>query len=66
MILESGESVVLFGYHHSVMALYNKYLRTFNPLFVTGKESKKQKQENIDKFMNGDTNLLIVNFRTTS
>jgi len=66
LILETGEPCLLFAYHHDVMALYEKYLKKFNPLFITGLENKEQKQENIDYFMNGHTNLLIINLRTTA
>lgn len=65
-LLESKEPCLLFAYHHTVIDLYKKYLAKFNPLCITGRENKKEKAENIRKFMNGDTNILIINLRTTA
>ncbi len=65
-LVDSGEPVILFAFHHAVIDLYLKHLQKFNPLCVTGRENKEQKENNIKDFMEGKTNLLIVNLRTTS
>lgn len=66
MILESGEPVLLLGWHHKCYSLWRDLLADHNPLFFTGKESGKQKQDNAAAFMNGDTNLLIMSVRAAA
>ena len=66
LLLLNNEPVLLFGYHRYVMGLWAEYLARFNPKFITGKQTKQQKQENVEAFMRGETNLLILNLRTTA
>jgi len=66
LLLDSKEPCLLFAHHHLVINLYLKYLKNYNPLCVTGRETKEQKQKNVDSFMKGETDLLIINLRTTS
>ncbi len=66
ILLDAGEPVLLFAYHHDVMQLYNHYLGEYLPSFITGKLNQKQKNEGITRFMNGDTDLICVNLRTTA
>lgn len=65
-ILESDQPVLLYGFHHDVMDLYAKYLKDHNPLFITGRQSTKEKEENVKSFMDKETNLLCINLRTTA
>jgi len=65
-ILESEQPVLLYGFHHDVMDLYAKYLEEHNPQFITGRQTTKQKEENVKYFMDGQTNLLCINLRTTA
>src|SRR5690606_20605039 len=39
MLLESGEPVVLFGWHRAVYEIWREKLSEFNPAFYTGTES---------------------------
>jgi len=66
LLLDSKEPCILFAHHHLVIDLYKKYLQKYNPLFVTGRESKEEKSKNVEAFMNGETDLLIINLRTTA
>ncbi|MCK4544620.1 DEAD/DEAH box helicase [candidate division WOR-3 bacterium] len=66
ILLDAGEPVLLFAYHHDVMQLYHHYLGEYLPSFITGKLNQKQKNDSISRFMNGETNLMCVNMRTTA
>ena len=45
MLLESGEPVVLFGWHREVYAIWAELLKEHRPVFYTGSESDTQKHE---------------------
>jgi SNF2 family DNA or RNA helicase len=67
MLLESGETVVLFGWHREVYSLWLEQLKDYNPLMYTGSESPTQKEKNKDLFINSDEhNLLIISLRSGS
>lgn len=44
ILVESGEKVVLFGWHHEVYKLWGEMLDDLNPAFYTGEESPAQKE----------------------
>ncbi|TWT58998.1 hypothetical protein KOR42_23850 [Thalassoglobus neptunius] len=64
MLLDSGEPVLLFGHHHAVYEIWKKELAEFNPQFFTGRESPKMKQESKRKFIEGESDLLIMALRS--
>jgi hypothetical protein len=64
MLLQDQDAVVLFGWHRAVYELWKARLRHFNPLMYTGSESSKQKDENAQRFINGDSRVLIVSLRS--
>lgn len=64
IILESGEPVVLAGWHRDVYKIWQDKLKEFNPVLYTGTESPKQKDEAAQKFINGETNLFIISLRS--
>jgi len=64
MLLESGEKVVLFGWHHEVYRLWMESLAEFNPVLYTGNESENQKNEAKRKFVEGESQLLIISLRS--
>lgn len=66
LLLDSDEPCLLFAYHHSVVDIYMRLLNRYNPRCITGREDKEIKHSHIKMFMEGQTNLLIVNLRTTS
>lgn len=63
MLLETGEPVVLFGWHHDVYDTWKHQLAAHSPAFFTGSESIPQKRHATEAFMAGDTNLLIMSLR---
>lgn len=66
MLIESGESVVMYGWHHDVYEEWREHLKSYNPVFITGRESDKQKQESKDRFLLGSSNILIISLRAAA
>ena len=61
-LLESGERVILFGYHHSVYEIWEKELADFNPAIIHGKARNREKD--LQRFINKETDLLIISVRS--
>lgn len=66
MLVDGGESVVLFGWHHDVYKLYKEYLKEHKPLLITGRESDREKAENKKKFCEGKNKILIISLRAAA
>ncbi len=64
IIMESGEPVLLAGWHREVYEIWNKELAEYNPVMYTGSETLKQKEEAKRKFTNGETNLMFISLRS--
>lgn len=64
LILESGERVVLYGWHRDVYAIWMEQLKGFSPRLYTGTETPKQKDEAKEAFLRGDCRLLIISLRS--
>ena len=64
IILESGEPVVLAGWHRDVYDIWLKELKDFNPVMYTGSESPTQKEKAKKAFIDGETNLFIISLRS--
>lgn len=63
MLLETGEKVVLFGWHREVYAIWKERLKRYNPVFFTGTESPKKKEKSREAFCGGDAQVLIMSLR---
>lgn len=66
MLLESGEAVILYGWHHEVYEVWMEELKKYNPVKITGLETEKQKEENKKKFIDGKTNIIIISLRAAA
>ena len=68
MLLESGERVLLFGWHKAVYAIWAEKLAQWKPAFYTGDESIPEKREMVKRFTDpthaNPTNLLIMSLRS--
>jgi SNF2 family DNA or RNA helicase len=62
-IMEIEESVVVFCHHKAIHALLHKSLHEYSPSSIIGGQSDKERQDNIDRFQNGDTKLMIAGLR---
>lgn len=66
MLLEAGERILLFAYHHDVFDMYMDELAPFYPVEISGRKTQKEKDEGIKKYMDGKSNIAILNLRTTA
>lgn len=64
ILLENNEPVVLAGWHRDVYGIWEAELWDFDPVFYTGTESPKQKEDAKAKFISGQTNLFIISLRS--
>ena len=65
-LVNAGEKVLLFAHHHAVMDLYKKELKNERPVFITGRETATKKEEAVDRFMTGKTDLCVISLRAAS
>lgn len=63
ILIENGEKVLLYGWHRAVYDIWMEQLKEFNPVMMTGSESVAAKQESKDKFVNGDSQVLLMSLR---
>lgn len=64
MIVESGEPVILFGWHRECYDIWLKELKDLKPAMYTGSETATQKESEKNRFLNGDTDILIMSLRS--
>lgn len=64
ILIEAGESVILFGWHRAVYDIWLAALSEFNPVLYTGSETPKQKEASKDKFLSGASKLFIMSLRS--
>jgi len=65
MLLETDdEPAVLFGWHRAVYELWLDLLKPFDPVLYSGSENAKQKNANLDRFLRGDSRVLIMSLRS--
>ena len=63
LLLESGQQVLLFGWHREVYSIWREKLADYNPVMYTGTESPKEKQAAKDAFVAGDSRLMLISLR---
>lgn len=64
MLVESGESVVLYAWHHECYDRWRHALKDLDPAFYTGKESPTKKEAEINRFKDGQTKVAILSLRS--
>ncbi len=62
-IMEIEESVVVFCHHKAIHELLHKSLAEYSPSSIIGGQTDKERQNNIDRFQNGDTKLMVAGLR---
>ena len=60
LLLESGQKVLLFGWHREVYSIWQEKLAAYNPVMYTGSESPSQKQAAKDAFISGDSQVMLI------
>lgn len=64
ILLESGEPVLLAGWHRDCYDIWLDELAEFNPVMYTGTESDTQKERAKRMFLSGESNLFIISLRS--
>lgn len=64
LLVESGEPVILFGWHREVYSIWMELLADLTPVLYTGTESPRQKQKAKDDFVSGKTKVLVMSLRS--
>lgn len=63
MLVESGEKVVLFGWHLDVYKLWAEQLEDLGVRFYTGRESATQKAQAVEDFKADKSKVLVISLR---
>jgi len=66
MLLDADEKVLVFAYHHSVFDTYREELAAYHPVEITGRQTSKEKDENVRAFMEGKTNICMISLRAAA
>ncbi|MDP3417904.1 DEAD/DEAH box helicase [Falsiroseomonas sp.] len=66
ILVESGEPVVLMGWHRAVYDIWLDRLKDLKPAMYTGSESATQKNSAKEAFLAGQTDLLIMSLRSAA
>lgn len=68
VLVDAGESVVLFGWHHAVFDLWRSSFERHDAeiryAMYTGRESETQKDASAQRFIKGDAQVLIMSLRS--
>lgn len=63
MVVEGGEPVILYGWHREVYNLWAEALEDLEPVWFTGTESTKEKENSRKRFLSGESKLLFMSLR---
>jgi len=64
VLVESGEPILLFGWHRAVYDIWLKELADLKPRLFTGTETPKAKEATKRAFLEGETDLMIMSLRS--
>lgn len=64
LMVEAGEPVILWGWHREVYDIWNDELKDLAPAMYTGTETSGQKDREKDRFLSGETDILIMSLRS--
>lgn len=65
-LLEAGEPTLCFVHHHAVTDGIIEALEEFKPVCITGRQDKTQKDEAVQAFARGDSNLCLISLRAAT
>jgi SNF2 family DNA or RNA helicase len=63
LLVESGERVVLYGWHREVYGIWQDRLRDLDPVMYTGSESSSQKDEARRRFVEKESPVMLMSLR---
>lgn len=64
LLVESGEKVVLYGWHRTVYEIWLDRLKDLKPVMYTGSETTKEKDAAKAAFVSGESPILIISLRS--
>lgn len=64
MLVEAGESVLLLGWHRACYDIWLEELADLAPAMYTGSETTGKKNREKERFLNGETPVLIMSLRS--
>lgn len=64
LLVESGERVLLFGWHRAVYEVWREKLRDLNPVSFTGSESAAEKERSRELFVSGRSMVMFMSLRS--
>jgi len=64
MIVQSGEPIVLAGWHTEVYDIWKRELKDLRVVFYTGTESPAQKEKSKRDFINGEADVFVLSLRS--
>lgn len=64
LMVEAGEPVLLMGWHRAVYEIWLEALKDLRPAMHTGSESAAHKEREKQRFLDGDTDVLIMSLRS--
>lgn len=64
LLLEAGETVIVFGWHREVYRIWAEELKEWRPLMYTGTESPAAKSLAEQEFINGERKLMFMSLRS--
>lgn len=64
LMVEAGEPVLLVGWHRAVYDIWLRELADLRPAMFTGSETAGQKNKEKDRFMSGETDVMIMSLRS--
>lgn len=65
-LIEAGEKPLIYAWHHVVHDILSECLARYKIPSVTGRQTQKEKDEAIKKFMRGNSDALILSLRSAS
>lgn len=64
LMVEAGEPVLLMGWHRAVYDIWLEELKDLAPAMFTGSETASQKEREKQRFLSGQTDVLIMSLRS--
>ena len=64
LLVDAGEPVLLLGWHREVYDIWLRDLADLNPAMYTGSESTAKKDAELQRFLDKQTNVLIMSLRS--
>lgn len=64
LLVESGEKVLVYGWHHGVYGIWRERWKGLNVVFYTGEESARAKLAAKEQFVEGDAQIMVMSLRS--